>query len=70
MSQAAIEMHDLVRGDPAQRYQSCADALADIRAVHSGQPAAGGTGDQTKLRLERIALPAIVPVMDASLAPN
>jgi serine/threonine protein kinase/tetratricopeptide (TPR) repeat protein len=37
--------------DPKQRYQSCADALADVRAVHASRKPALGKTSRTRLRL-------------------
>lgn len=57
--------------DPAQRYQSCADALADIRAAHSGRttaPRKAGAG--VGLPLARIASVAVVVFMAALFAPR
>lgn len=47
----------MLEKDPERRYQSCADALADIRAVHSGdQPV---TGARMRLPGQRIAWLAV-----------
>jgi tetratricopeptide (TPR) repeat protein/tRNA A-37 threonylcarbamoyl transferase component Bud32 len=50
--------------DPAQRYQSCAETLADIRAVHSGRkPGARKTGARMERPRQRIASLAVVVAM-------
>ncbi len=56
--------------DPAQRYQTCADVLADIRAVHAGcNPVFAKTGwTKTQLLLVRLAVVAVVAVFAALLA--
>ncbi len=55
--------------DPAQRYQSCADVLADIRAVHSGrEPVAPAGRAQRNLLLEGVAVLVIVVILAALLA--
>lgn len=45
--------------DPAQRYQSCADVVADIRAVHSGHAV---VAHKTRAKF-RLRLPTIIPVV-------
>jgi serine/threonine-protein kinase len=55
--------------DPARRYQSCADVLADIRAVHAGRkPAAHQSAIATELPLRRLAVLVIVVVLAALFA--
>jgi eukaryotic-like serine/threonine-protein kinase len=55
--------------DPENRYQSCADVLSDLRAVHSGkQPAAAKIGPRMQLPLQRIASLAMVAALVGLLA--
>jgi len=56
--------------DPARRYQTCADALADIRAVHAGEkPVLAGTSTTSTGRTIKLALPlAAVVALGALLS--
>src|SRR5260370_1169319 len=50
--------------DPAQRYQSCADALADLRAVRANEKPALGQTRQTR---RRRSLAKILPLVGAAI---
>jgi tetratricopeptide (TPR) repeat protein/tRNA A-37 threonylcarbamoyl transferase component Bud32 len=60
----------MLEKDPAQRYQTCADALADIRAVHAGRKPALPKSRWTKTQLltARLAVVALVTVLAVLLA--
>jgi eukaryotic-like serine/threonine-protein kinase len=60
----------MLAGDPAQRYQSCADVLADIRKLNGGRKrvATGRSVSQTARSVRRAAVMALV-LISALAAP-